>query len=227
VINPTLQRSVPYDLFTQLKTVSIVTTSPEVLVSAPDLPVKSLGELIAYGKQNPGKLNFGSAGVGTTPHLAGEMFKQRTGVDAVHVPYRGIGEIFPDLMSNKIQIAFSSIPGALPFTQGDRVRALATTGLKRASVYPDLPTVDEAGIKGFTVDLWLGVFAPAGIPPDLLAKLNSTINEKVLKNPDFKTAIAKFGIEPRGTSLAEGEAALKSEFELWKKVIVDAKIKGE
>ncbi|HEY2135551.1 MAG TPA: tripartite tricarboxylate transporter substrate binding protein [Xanthobacteraceae bacterium] len=226
VINPSLQPSVPYDLFTQLKTVSIVTSSSEVLVVAPELPIKSLGELIAYGKANPGKLNFGSAGVGTTPHLAGEMFKQRTGVDAIHVPYRGIGQIYPDLMSNKVQFAFSSIAGALPFTQDGRVRALATTGLKRASVYPDLPTVDEGGIKGFTVDLWLGVFAPAGVPPDVLAKLNATINEKVLKNAEFIAAIAKFGVEPHGTSLADGAAELKSEFELWKKVIADANIKG-
>jgi len=225
VINPTLQASVPYDLFGQLKTVSIVTTSPEVLVVAPALPVKTLGELVAYGKANPGKLNFGSAGVGTTPHLAAELFKLKTGIEATHVPYRGIGQIFPDMMTNKIEFAFSSIAGALPFTQDNRVRALATTGLQRVGVYPDLPTVDEAGIKGFSVDLWLGVFAPAGVPPDVLATLNATINEKVLKNADFRNAIAKFGVEPRGTGLGEGAATLKAEFEMWKKVIVDANIK--
>jgi len=225
VINPSLQASVPYDL-KQLTTVSIVTTSPEVLVVAPELPVKTLGEFIAYGKANPGKLNFGSAGNGTTPHLAGELFKLRTGVEAIHVPYRGIGQAFPDLITNKIQFAFSSIPGALSFTQDNQVRALATTGLKRSNVYPDLPTVDEAGLKGFTIDLWLGVFAPVGIPAAVLARLNSTINDRVLKNAEFKTAIAKFGTEPHGTSLDEGAATLKSEFELWKKVIVDAKIKG-
>ena len=225
VINPTLQPSVPYDLFRQLKAVSIVTSSPEVVVVAPDLPVKTFAELIAYGKQNPGKLNFGSAGIGTTPHLAGELFKLRTGIDAVHVPYRGIGQIYPDMMTNKIQFAFSSIAGALPFTQDNRVRALATTGLTRAAVYPDLPTVDEAGIKGFTVDLWLGVFAPAGVPADILAKLNTAINDKVLKNPEFKTAVAKFGVEPRGTSLDDGAATLKAEFEMWKTVITEANIK--
>ena len=188
VINPTLQPSVPYDLFKQLTTVSIVTSSPEVVVVAPELPVKTLAELISYAKQNPGKLNYGSAGVGTTPHLAAALFEQRTGIQATHVPYRGIGQIFPDLMSNKIQFAFSSIAGALPFTQDNRIRALATTGLKRAAVYPDLPTVDEAGIKGFSIDLWLGVFAPAGVPKDVLARLNTAINDKVLKNAEFKTA---------------------------------------
>jgi tripartite-type tricarboxylate transporter receptor subunit TctC len=225
VINPTLQPKVPYDLFKQLKTVSIVTSSPEVMVVAPDLPVKTVAEFIAYAKQNPGKLNYGSAGVGTTPHLAAALFEQRAGIQTIHVPYRGIGQIFPDLMSNKIQFAFSSIAGALPFTQDNRIRALATTGLKRAAVYPDLPTVDEAGVKGFSVDLWLGIFAPAGVPNDVLAKLNAAIGDKVLKNPEFKSAVAKFGIEPRGTSLDEGAAVLKSEFGMWKQVITDANIK--
>ena len=227
VINPSLQPSVPYDLFKQLKTVSLATTSPEVLVVTPDLPVKTLDELIAYGKANPGKLNYASAGVGTTPHLAAEMFKQRTGVEATHVPYRGIGASFPDMMTGKIQFAFSSIAGALPFTQDNRVRAIATTGLTRSVAYPDLPTVDEAGIKGFSVDLWLGVVAPAGTPPDILAKLNATINAKVLPNPEFKAAIAKFGVGPRGTSLADSTAALQAEFDMWKQVIADAHIKME
>jgi tripartite-type tricarboxylate transporter receptor subunit TctC len=225
VINPTLQPSVPYDLFNQLTTVSLVTSSPEVLVVAPELPVRSLAELIAYGRANPGKLNFASAGVGTTPHLAAELFKQRTGIEATHVPYRGIGQAFPDMMTNKVQFAFSSIAGALPFTQDNRVRALATTGTTRSATYPDLPTVDEAGIKGFSIDLWLGVFAPAGVPRDVLAKLNATINDRVLKNPEFKTAVAKFGVEPKGTSLDDGAAALHSEYDLWKKLIADASIK--
>jgi tripartite-type tricarboxylate transporter receptor subunit TctC len=128
-------------------------------------------------------------------------------------------------MSSKIEFAFSSIAGALPFTQDNRVRALATTGLKRATVYPDLPTVDEAGVKGYSVDLWLGIFAPAGIPKVVLAKLNAAINEKVLKNPEFKAAVAKFGIEPRGTGLDDGPAALKAEFDMWKTVIAEANIK--
>jgi tripartite-type tricarboxylate transporter receptor subunit TctC len=205
--------------------VSLITSSPEVLVLAPQLPIKSVAEFIAYAKANPGKLNYGSAGVGTTPHLAAALFQQRTGIDTVHVPYRGIGQIFPDLMSNKIQFAFSSIAGALPFTQDNRIRPLATTGLKRAAVYPDLPTVAEAGVKGFSVDLWLGIFTTAGVPPDVLAKLNAAINDKVLKNPEFRTAVAKFGIEPRGTSLDDGAATLKAEYEMWKKVVAEANIK--
>src|SRR3954466_15092458 len=186
VINPTLQPSVPYDLFKQLQTVSIVSSSPEVLVVSPHLPVKNFDEFVAYAKANPGKLNFSSAGIGTTPHLAGELFKQRTGVDAVHVPYRGIGASYTDMMAGKISFAFSSIAGALPFTSDNRVRPIATTGLKRANVYPDTPTRDEAGLKGFEVDLWLGIFAPAGVPADVLSKLKGAL-AKTLQNPETKT----------------------------------------
>jgi tripartite-type tricarboxylate transporter receptor subunit TctC len=224
VINPTLQPSMPYDLFKQLQTVSIISSSPEVVVVAPQLPIKSMEELVAYGKANPGKMNFGSAGVGTTPHLAGELFMQRTGVEATHVPYRSIGASYPDMMANKIQFAFSSIAGALPFTADNRVRPIATTGLKRTPVYPDLPTVDEAGLKGFEVDLWLGIFAPAGIPADALARLNSEI-VKVLKKPDLIAALAKVGVEPNGTSPEAGAAFLKAEFDKWRKVITDGNIK--
>jgi tripartite-type tricarboxylate transporter receptor subunit TctC len=224
VINPTLQADVPHDLFKQLQTVSIVSSSPEVLVVSPKLPVNTFAELVAYGKANPGKLNFASAGIGTTPHLAGEMFKLRTGIDATHVPYKGIGASYTDMMSGKVQIAFSSIAGALPFTSDNRVKALATTGLKRSAVYPDLPTVAEAGLPGFEVDLWLGIFAPAGLPAAVLARLNGEL-KKALEAPDLKASLAKVGVEPRGTSPDEGAQFLRAEFDKWKQVITDGKIK--
>ena len=226
VINPTLQPSVPYDLFKQLQTVAMISTSPEVVVVAPQLPVNNVADLIAYGKANPGKMNFGSAGIGTTPHLAAELFKLRTGVDATHVPYRSIGQSYPDMMANKIQFSFSSIAGALPFTSDNRVRAIATTGLKRSPVYPDQPTMDEAGLKGFEVDLWLGIFAPAGLPADVLAKLNGGLNT-ILQKAEVKTALAKVGVVPSWKNPPDSAAFLKSEFEKWKTVIADAKIKAE
>src|SRR6202167_6385387 len=137
VINPTLQKSLPYDIFKDLVTVSRVSSSPEVLVVSPLLNIKTYADLVAYGKADPGKLNYASAGVGTAPHLAAVLWELGTGVQAEHVPYKGIGGSYPDLMSNKVQLAFSSIPGALPFTSDNRVLALATTMLKRSSVYPD------------------------------------------------------------------------------------------
>ncbi|HEY7386755.1 MAG TPA: tripartite tricarboxylate transporter substrate binding protein [Beijerinckiaceae bacterium] len=223
VINPTLQPSIPYDLFKELKTVSVVSSSPEVVVVSPSLPVRTFKELIDYGKANPGKLNFASAGVGTTPHLAGELFKLRAGVDATHIPYKGIGASFTDIMSGKVQFAFSSIAGAQPFTSDNRVRAIATTGPKRTPAYPDLPTVSEAGLPGFEVDLWLGIFAPAATPPNVVARLNAEL-KKALANPETKAALAKVGVEPRGTSPEEGVQFIRNEFETWRKVIQDAKI---
>jgi len=224
VINPTLQADVPYDLFKNLQTVSIVSSSPEVLVVSPALPANSFAELVAYGKANPGKLNFASAGIGTTPHLAGEMFKLRTGIEATHVPYKGIGASFADMMSGKVQMAFSSIAGALPFTLDNRVKPLATTGRKRSAVYPDLPTVAEAGLLGFEVDLWLGVFAPAGMPEPVLARLNAEL-KKALEAASLRAALAKVGVEPRGTSPQESAAFVRGEFDKWKQVITDGKIK--
>ena len=226
VSNPTLQADVPYDLFKQLQTVSIIGSSPAVIVASPSLPFTNFAEFIAYAKANPGKLNFASAGIGTAPHLAGEMIKLRTGIEMTHVPYRGIGAAYPDVMSGKVQLAFSSIAGAVPFTADNRVRPIATTGPTRSPVYPDVPTVAESGLPGFEVDLWIGIYAPAGLPPAVLAKLNGEIN-KALQQGELKAAFAKIGITPRGTSPEEGAAFTRSEYEKWRKVIVEGKIKPE
>ena len=223
VINPIMQKSMPYDIFKELVTVSIVNSSPEVLVVAPQLGIKTYAELVAYGKANPGKLNYASAGVGTTPHLAAAMWAQRSGIEAVHVPYKGVGPSYVDLVSGKVQMLFSSIAGALPFTSKGSVVALATTGSERSPVYPDLPTVAEAGLPGYAVDLWLGIYTPATVPPDVLAKLNAGI-AKALKDEQLKASFATFGLTPRGTTLPEGAAFTKSEFEKWKKVIDDGHI---
>ncbi|HUC49361.1 MAG TPA: tripartite tricarboxylate transporter substrate binding protein [Xanthobacteraceae bacterium] len=220
VINPTLQKSLPYDIFKDLVTVSRVSSSPEVLVVAPQLGFKSYADLVAYGKANPGKLNYASAGVGTAPHLAAAMWAAGTGIQAVHVPYKGIGGSFTDMMDNKVQMAFSSIPGALPFTSTNRVQALATTGLKRSPIYPDLPTVAESGLPGYDVDVWMTLYGRAGMPPDVLAKLNSSV-KKALQDPALIAAFAKFGLTPVPTNLADSAAFTKSEYEKWKKVIKD------
>jgi tripartite-type tricarboxylate transporter receptor subunit TctC len=226
VINPTLQNSLPYDLFKDLTTISIVSSSPEVLVVAPQLGVKTYAELVAYGKANPGRLNYASAGVGTTPHLGAEMWKLGTGIDAVHVPYKGIGASFTDMMDNKVQLAFSSIAGALPFTSDGRIIPLATTGKVRSPVYPNLPTVAEAGLSGYEVDLWLGLYAAAGTPPDVLGKLNKAV-AVALQDDELKQSFAKFGLMPRGTSVQDGAAFTKSEYVKWKKVIDDGHISSE
>jgi tripartite-type tricarboxylate transporter receptor subunit TctC len=223
VVNPTLQKSLPYDIFKDLVTISRVSSSPEVLVVSPQLGIKTYAELVAYGKANPGKLNYASAGVGTAPHLAAELWELGTGIQAVHVPYKGIGASYTDMMSNKVQMAFSSIPGALPFTADGRVIALATTGLARSAVYPDLPTVAETGLPGYDVDVWLTLYGRAGMPPDVLAKLNSTVAQ-ALQDSELKASFAKFGLTPVPTSLQDSAAFTKSEYLKWKKVIEDGHI---
>jgi tripartite-type tricarboxylate transporter receptor subunit TctC len=222
VINPILQKSMPYDVFKDLVAISIVNSSPEVLVVAPQLGIKTYAELVAYGKANPGKLDYASAGIGSTPHLAAEMWKARTGIEATHVPYSGIGPAFIDLMSGKVQMSFSSLPAAMPFIAKGSLVALATTGLKRSAMYPDLPTVSEL-LPGYEVDLWLGIYGSARMPPDVLATLNGGIN-KALRDTQLKAAFAKFGIAPRGTTVQEGVAFTRSEYGKWRKVILGAHI---
>ena len=151
-----------------------------------------------------------------------------TGVQTCALPisYRGIGAAYPDVLSGKVQLAFSSIAGAVSFISDNRVRPLATTLAKRSSVYPDVPTVAESGLPGFDVDLWIGIYGPAGMPQPVLAKLNSELN-KVLKHPELKAAFAKIGIEPRGATLEESAAFTRSEYEKWRKVIIEGKITPE
>ncbi len=222
VTNPTLHKSLPYDTFKDLLAISIVATAPEVLVVAPQLGIKTHTALVAYGKANPGKLNYASAGIGSLSDLAAEMWKQSAGIDATHVPYTGIGPAFIDQMSGKVQMSFSSLPAAMPFIAKGSLIPLATTGLKRSPMYPDLPTVSEV-LPGYDVDLWLGIYGRAGMPAGVLATLNSGIN-KALQDGELKAAFAKFGIEPRGTTPQEGDAFTKSEYEKWRKVIIGAHI---
>ena len=224
VINPSLHKSpLPYDIFKDLVTISRVSSSPEVLVVSPQLGVKTYAELVTYGKANPGRLNYASAGVGTAPHLAAAMWELGTGIQAVHVPYKGIGGAFPDIMSNKVQMAFSSIPGALPFTANNRVLPLATTGTKRSPIYPNLPTVAESGLPGYDMDVWLTLYGPAGMPPDALATLNGAV-KKALLDPDLIAAFAKFGLTPVWTSPQDGATFTRIEYEKWRKVILDGHI---
>jgi tripartite-type tricarboxylate transporter receptor subunit TctC len=222
VTNPTLHKSLPYNTFRDLAALSIVATAPEVLVVAPQLGIKSHSALVAYGKANPGKLNYASAGIGSLSDLAAEMWKQRAGIDAIHVPYKGIGPAFVDQMSGKVQMSFSSLPAAMPFIAKGSLVPLATTGLKRSPMYPNLPTVSEA-LPGYDVDLWLGIYGKAGMPPDVLATLSGGIN-KALQDAQLKATFAKFGIEPYGTTPQEGDTFTKDEYEKWRKVIISAHI---
>ncbi len=224
VINQTLLDPAPYDVFKDLEPISVVSSAPNVVVVSQAMNITTLPQLIAYGKANPGKLNYASPGVGTTGHLGVEMLKLRTGMDATHVPYKGSGGAFPDIITNKVQFTFSSIASALPFTSDNRVVALATTGVTRSPVFPNLPTLEELGFKDFAVDTWLTLFAPAGTPDDIRDKLNAAVKAALAK-PELKAALATTGVEPRGTSPQEAATFVKAEYEKWRSIVIDAKIK--
>jgi tripartite-type tricarboxylate transporter receptor subunit TctC len=226
VTNPVLHKTMPFDVFKDLAPVSLIGSSPDVLVVAPQLQINSFAKLVAYGKTNPGKLDFASPGIGTTGHLAGEMFRQRLGIDATHIPYKGSGPVFVDLMSGKVQMLFSSIAAALPFTSKGSIVPLATTGRVRSPIYPDLPTVEEENLPGFVADTWLCLFAPAGTPESVIAVLNGAV-AKAVEADTLKEDFAKFGVDPRRSSVPETATFVRNEYEKWKTVITDSHISLE
>jgi tripartite-type tricarboxylate transporter receptor subunit TctC len=226
VINPVLQEKPLYDLFKDLSTVAVVGSSPLVLTVNPKLPVTDVAQLVQFAKANRGKLNFASAGIGTTPHMAGELLKARAGIDMTHVPYKGAGPAMADLAAGHVQVGFSSITGALPFIKDGRLRALATSGTKRSAALPDVPTLIEAGYANFDVDLWLGLFAPINTPTPLLRRLNSEI-DAALGDAAVMAAFAKVGVEPRINSAEEGARFVRAEHDKWAQVVRSANLKAK
>jgi tripartite-type tricarboxylate transporter receptor subunit TctC len=217
VINPILRSNVPYKM-SDLTTVGMVGSSPVVIVTSKSLEVNNVKELIEYGLKHPRKLSFASAGIGSAPHLSAELFQARTGVKMLHIPYAGIGGAYPDLMSGKIQVAFSSIVGALPFTADEKVRALATTGSKRPAAYPNIPTVGEAALPDYAVDIWLALSAAAGTPDAVVKRLNTALNE-ALKDKTVVDSLSKVGIEAWATSPDEANKFVDEEGKRWPAVI--------
>jgi len=225
VIHPLMYKA-QYDPVRDFTPVSQVTTQPYVIVVNPAVPVMSVAELIVYAKSNPGKLNYASAGNGSLIHLASELFKSMTGVQMVHVPYKGIGAAYPDLIGGHIQLIFASIISALPLIQSQRLRALAVTGVQRAKALPDLPTVAEAGVPGFAVTQWYGVQAPAGTPRSIVERLNREI-VKTLQLAEVAARLASDGAEAAGGSPQQFAALIRAERERWARVIKQAGIRGD
>jgi len=225
VIHPLMYKA-QYDPVRDFTPVSQVTTQPYVIVVNPAVPVMSVAELIVYAKSNPGKLNYASAGNGSLIHLASELFKSMTGVQMVHVPYKGIGAAYPDLIGGHIQLIFASIISALPLIQSQRLRALAVTGVQRAKALPDLPTVAEAGVPGFAVTQWYGVQAPAGTPRSIVERLNREIVQ-TLQLAEVAARLASDGAEAAGGSPQQFAALIRAERERWARVIKQAGIRGD
>ena len=225
VIHPLLYKA-RYDITRDFAPISQVTTQPYVIVVNNALPIKSVSDLVAYAKANPAKLNFASSGNGSLIHLTGELFKIATGTNLTHIPYKGIGAAYPDLIAGNIQLTFASIISGLPHIRAQRIRALAVTGAKRAKAAPELPTVAEVGVKGFSVSQWYGVFAPAKTPRAIVDKVHDEI-VKALPQPEVGARLAADGAEPVGSTPQDFAAHVREEREKWAKVIKQTGIKGD
>jgi len=225
-VNPSLYRKLPYDTVKDLAPVTLVASAPLMLVVHPSIPAKSVNEFIAFAKANPGKLNFGSGGAGATPHLAGEMLKMMARLQMTHVPYKGGGPALADLIGGQIQVMLENLPSTLPHVKAGRLRALALTGLKRSPLVPDLPTLDEAGLKGYEIVGWNGLFVPSGTPQNIIAYLHG-LTVKMLAQADVKERLATLGAEGVGNTPDEFRAFVKAEIVKWARVVKEAGLKVE
>jgi len=224
--NETLMPNKPYMLLRDLVPVAPVNSSDLVMVVSPSVPAKTIQEFIALAKAQPGKLAYASAGPGTPYHLAGELFKTMTGTDLLHVPHKNSGEARNDVMGGHVQMMFDAVTSMKGIIEGGQVRALATTGLTRSTVLPNLPTVDESGVKGYEATIWLGIMAPKGTPKEIVDRLNAEI-VKIIDKPAIKEAWAKQGAVPMTmTPDAFGEF-LKGDIAKWAKVIDKAGLKPQ
>ena len=223
-IRPLLYK-VPYDLARDFAPITQLTSQSHLLMANNSLPAKSVSELVALAKASPGKLNYGSVGNGSQIHLMTELFRTMTGTQMVHVPYKGITNAFPDLITGSIQIMFGSIASGQGHVRAQRVRALAISGPRRSKVFPELPTISES-VPGYVVTQWYGLLAPAGTPRDVIDILNREVN-KTLQQPEVAARMAAEGSEPVGSTPQQLAAHIKTEHARWAKVIQDAGIKGE
>jgi tripartite-type tricarboxylate transporter receptor subunit TctC len=218
-INQTLYtKGLPFDPAKDFVPIGTFALTPIVLMVHPGIPAKNVQELIAYAKANPGKIHFGSAGIGTTPHLSGELFKSMAKVEIVHVPYRGTGPAMNDLIGGHIQMFFDLLPASLPQINGSKVRALANAGAKRPAALPDLPTVAEQGLPGFDSASWVALAAPSKTPAPVVAKLREEVG-KVLVAPDIVARIRELGSEPGTVNEKDVRAFLDAETKKWAEVI--------
>ena len=225
-INPSMVKKLPFDTVKSFEPVALTHVVPLVLIVSPTLPVKSVKELIAYGKANPGKLSFASSGNGGAPHFSGELFKSMAGLDMTHIPYKGSTLAHPDLISGRTSLMFDTVAAANVQIKAERLRALAVTTTKRSSVLPDVPTMQEAGVAGYETSTWGGLLASAGTPKATVAKLNAEVN-KILAMPDVRKTLQDNGIEPGNGTPQQFSDFIGTEMVKWSKVAKDAGIQAE
>jgi tripartite-type tricarboxylate transporter receptor subunit TctC len=225
VIHPSLYQKLPFDPIKDFAPITQLCFTPNILVVNIDVPAKSPTELAALAKAEPGKLTFGSAGVGTTQHLAGELFKSMAGVDIQHVPYRGITGVMTDVLGGRLTMVFGNTTGTLPLAREGKVRALAVTSPKRMAAIPDLPTMAESGFPGFDATAWFALLAPTGTPEAIITAVHRE-TVRILALPDVRRKFAELGMEPVGNSPAEFAAAMAAETPKWTKLIKEVGIRA-
>ena len=224
IINP-LVSGAPYDIPRDFSPVTQIITQPYLLVATPSLPVKSVADLISYGKSNPGKLNFGSAGNATVTHLAAELFRDRARFDATHIPYKGSGALYPDLIAGRVQWAFATINSSQGHVKANRLRALAISSANRSNAAPAIPTLAESGLPGYAVTQWYGVLAPAKTPRPIVTRLNTGF-VAVIDDPEMAGHFAKDGAEGASSTPQQFAAFLKSEQQRWGSLVSAAGLKS-
>ncbi len=223
-VSPALNPKIPYDNLRDFTPVALIATFPNVLVVHPSGP-KTLAELIAQLKANPGKLSYGSSGNGSSTHLTGELFQQATGTQMVHVPYKGTGPLLNDLMAGHVPLGFDQITAILPFTQSGRLRALGVASLERSNVSPDVPAIAEV-VPGFEAIAWMGLLGPAGLAPDIVAKINADIR-RVLQSPEGQQKLRELGATPGALAPPAFGEFVRKDTEKWRALVKSANIKAE
>jgi tripartite-type tricarboxylate transporter receptor subunit TctC len=222
-IAPSVFKKLPYDLQKDFAPVTEIALVPNVLVVNAATPVKSVAELVALLKAQPGKHAYGSNGNGTAQHLIGTQFENMTGTNFSHVPYRGSGPLATDLLGGQITMSFDTVTPVLPHIKAGKLRPLAVTTARRSSALPDVPTLEEAGLAGFNIGTWFGVLAPSATPKDVVARLNTEM-VKIIQSPEFKKRMSEIGAEPIGNSAEQMAAQIRSETEKFAKLVKDAKV---
>jgi tripartite-type tricarboxylate transporter receptor subunit TctC len=226
VVNPFLYPKMPYDPLTDFTPVTMVNSAPLLLVVHPSIAAKSVTELIAYAKSHPGQLNYGSGGLGSTPYLAAELFKSISGIDVLHVPYKGGAPALSDLVGGQLSFMIENMPGTMPYVMAGTLRAMAITSPQRSPLAPELPTMIEAGVPGYEMSGWNGIFAVKGTPPEIVARLHSEL-AKILRSPQVRRELIALGAEPVGDTPDEFGAFLKADMARWGKIIQEKGIRSD
>ncbi len=225
-INPSIYKKLPYDTVRDFAPVTLLAGGPGLLVVHPSIPARNVKEFIAFAKARPGLIAYASAGTGTPPHLGGELFKSMAGIDLTHIPYKGNGPAYTDLISGQVPVMFPNVSTGLQYVKAGRIRALAVTSLTRARVAPEIPTIDESGVPGYELNSWYGALTTAGTPAAIITRLQQEI-AKALQLNDVRDKLVTQGMEPAGSTPAEFAAVINAEIGKWANVAKQSGLKAE